>query len=322
MKTNYFLLIALLVFLVYMAVILVLPPTLIEHLASDYSDTGQIGDTVGGFLGPLIAIGAAALTFAAFCSQIAANRIQRSDLQKERFENNFFNLIDLLNRLTCDTRIREKKEVNVGKQAFHFMFYEYKAIVFKLHLNLRSQSLSNQQINKIGYSLFINGVSKTSTKRLRYDNDILNTGTISDINDMLWNERDILQKGTPVKYLMDYAFQAITLYDGHRLYLVPFYNNVCLIVKYIYDTIQGSKYWNKRTKEIEITRYFEILCSQLFEHQMAILNIMHTYDGLSREQHEGINMFFSDYLQGLISGPGLNCRDKEFIDSNEMQKFI
>lgn len=147
MKTNYFLLIALLVFLVYMAVILVLPPTLIEHLASDYSDTGQIGDTVGGLLGPLIAIGAAALTLAAFCSQIAANRIQRSDLQKERFENNFFNLIDLLNRLTCD--------------------------------NLRSQSLSNQQINKIGYSLFINGVSKTSTKRLRYDNDILNTGTIS-----------------------------------------------------------------------------------------------------------------------------------------------
>lgn len=46
----------------------------------DFSDTGQIGDTIGGIMGPFIAIAAAGLTFIAFWVQYKANIQQRHDI--------------------------------------------------------------------------------------------------------------------------------------------------------------------------------------------------------------------------------------------------
>ena len=44
-----------------------------------FSDTGEIGDTIGGITGPFIAIAAAGLTFIAFWVQYKANIQQRQD---------------------------------------------------------------------------------------------------------------------------------------------------------------------------------------------------------------------------------------------------
>jgi len=68
----------------------------------DYQTLGTLGDTVGGFLNPLIAIAAALLTFLAFFIQYQANQYQRKsielqkkDLELARFENNFFEMMRL-----------------------------------------------------------------------------------------------------------------------------------------------------------------------------------------------------------------------------------
>ena len=68
----------------------------------DFSDTGQIGDTMGGIMGPFIAILAVWFTFKAFWVQFEANEAQkdineqqRKDIAKERFENKFYELIHL-----------------------------------------------------------------------------------------------------------------------------------------------------------------------------------------------------------------------------------
>lgn len=58
-------------------------------------NTGVIGDTIGGIVGPLIALLAAVLTFFAFWIQYRANRQQQLDLAKERFENKFFEMLRL-----------------------------------------------------------------------------------------------------------------------------------------------------------------------------------------------------------------------------------
>lgn len=57
-------------------------------------DTGPIGDTFGGMLGPTIAIIAAYLTFLAFWIQYRANRLQEVYLKQQRFEDTFFRLLD------------------------------------------------------------------------------------------------------------------------------------------------------------------------------------------------------------------------------------
>ncbi len=56
----------------------------------DFSDSGPVGDTIGGILGPFIGIAAAILTFLAFWVQFKANEQQKNDLQIERFENKFY----------------------------------------------------------------------------------------------------------------------------------------------------------------------------------------------------------------------------------------
>lgn len=43
----------------------------------DFTETGQIGDTIGGLMGPFIAMAGVFLTFVAFLMQVRANEIQR-----------------------------------------------------------------------------------------------------------------------------------------------------------------------------------------------------------------------------------------------------
>ena len=48
----------------------------------DFTKTGQIGDTIGGVMGPFIAMAGFFLTFVAFLMQVRANEIQREQLHK------------------------------------------------------------------------------------------------------------------------------------------------------------------------------------------------------------------------------------------------
>lgn len=48
----------------------------------DFTETGQIGDTIGGVMGPFIAMAGVFLTFVAFLLQVRANEIQREQLHK------------------------------------------------------------------------------------------------------------------------------------------------------------------------------------------------------------------------------------------------
>ena len=77
-------------------------PTIFTQLPSivDFTETGEIGDTIGGIMGPFVAIGAAFLTFMAFWVQKEANEAQRQDIKVERFNNNFFNLLNIHEQIT------------------------------------------------------------------------------------------------------------------------------------------------------------------------------------------------------------------------------
>lgn len=72
-----------------------LPSQLIKVGQPDFSGTGQIGDTIGGIMGPFVAIAASILTFIAFWVQYKANIQQRNDIALERFENNFYEMLQL-----------------------------------------------------------------------------------------------------------------------------------------------------------------------------------------------------------------------------------
>ena len=77
-----------------------LPALLTSGSWIDFTETGQIGDTIGGIMGPIVAMIAAYLTFIAFWVQKQANEAQRQDIKVERFNANFYNLLDIHEQIT------------------------------------------------------------------------------------------------------------------------------------------------------------------------------------------------------------------------------
>lgn len=78
----------------------------------DFSETGQIGDTINGIMGSFIAIGAALLTFAAFYIQKQANDIQTETINKQatqdeiqKIESKLFSYIDLHRRNVSELKV-------------------------------------------------------------------------------------------------------------------------------------------------------------------------------------------------------------------------
>ena len=104
-------------FLIWLAVILFfvivvicwLPYLLTQFSILDFTETGQIGDTIGGTMSPFVGILAAILTFMAFWIQYQANEEQRAsiadnktEIQKQqkryiidRFEGKWLMLLDI-----------------------------------------------------------------------------------------------------------------------------------------------------------------------------------------------------------------------------------
>ena len=77
-----------------------LPAVLTSGSIIDFTETGQIGDTIGGIMGPFVAMMAAYLTFIAFWVQKQANDAQRQDIKVERFNSNFYNLLNIHQQIT------------------------------------------------------------------------------------------------------------------------------------------------------------------------------------------------------------------------------
>ena len=114
-------------FLLIAFVICCLPWAFTREWLVDFSDTGEIGDTIGGIMGPFIAIAAAGLTFIAFWVQYKANIQQRHDIAIERFESNLFEMIHIQQEITNGLKIEsigehENRVFASGRDVFQFVY--------------------------------------------------------------------------------------------------------------------------------------------------------------------------------------------------------
>jgi hypothetical protein len=119
-------------FLVIALLICCLPWLFAKHSWIDFSTTGEIGDTIGGIMGPFIAIAAAGLTFIAFWVQYKANIQQRHDIAIERFESNLFEMIHIQQEITNGLVIEycnngsSVMDVKHGREVFPYLYEKMK----------------------------------------------------------------------------------------------------------------------------------------------------------------------------------------------------
>lgn len=131
-------------FLLIAIAICCLPWALTREWLLDFSDTGEIGDTIGGIMGPFIAIAAAGLTFIAFWVQYKANMQQRHDIAIERFESNLFEMIhiqqEIINGLRFDGKDYNHNMIHkTGRDVFHSL---YELIVVRVKIDNATRNLT------------------------------------------------------------------------------------------------------------------------------------------------------------------------------------
>lgn len=132
-------------FLLIAGLICCLPWILAKHSWIDFTGTGQIGDTIGGIMGPFVAIAAAGLTFIAFWVQYKANIQQRHDIAIERFESNLFEMIhiqqEITNGLRYDGGDYNHNEIHkIGRDIFQCL-YELLAVRITIDNTTRNLTL-------------------------------------------------------------------------------------------------------------------------------------------------------------------------------------
>lgn len=231
----------------------------------------------------VVATVAAILTFLAFYVQFKFNQKQSKDITKERYENQFFHMMDVYRQICNSTYI---PNVGKGKTAFHYMFYEYKAMLFMLKDEDLLKGYDNQFKHEMIFSMFLDGVSRTKKtddatqeKKRLLNERLLELQYKSESH----NGTTIIDQG--VNYIKDYQSKNVKYFDGHRLRLIPYFNYILLILEFI----------EKNQKHLHADGFnaLPFLSAEMTEHEIGLL---YTYTRLA-----GINIE-SEEIWTLING--------------------
>ena len=139
----------------------------------DYSNTGQIGDTIGGISGPVIALIGAFLTFLAFWVQVQSNKAQTLQFDKQdynnkidRFENKFYELIRLHRSNVeealiigyADNKFEKRKVFSEMYKEVRFIFFYCKNKQIELVDDKRMfDEYSDEELLRLSYVFFYVG---------------------------------------------------------------------------------------------------------------------------------------------------------------------
>ncbi len=218
------------------------------------TQNGQIGDSFGGTLGPIIAWIAAILTFAAFYVQYKSNEQQKIDLQIERFESKFYNMVEILRENVSEITIGKSLQ---SRKAFISMFNELKFLYLTTDKFFKSSSqkaliktitgnetLSDEDTFNIAYLIFFFGIGQNSTKLIlslvnpSYQGLLLNLETFLQDQQINWSTNKKQLSTAEKTHEGDGVFTLKTSYkpfNGHMSRLSHYLRHLFQLIKFIND---------------------------------------------------------------------------------------
>lgn len=262
------------VFLCFIIVVLSFPFLFTQHQilkGIHFEDSGPIGDTIGGILGPFIAIGAAVLTFLAFWVQYKANEQQKIDLQIERFENRFYQLLQLhrnnINEISIRTRTKQKAFISMFNE-LKFVYFMVKEVYRKTYLSLGYEEISDTKLYNIAYFLFFYGCKPKAIKMINLAMNNRHSEFINIVSKKLEELSSPIEGETlTVSDEKDEPFTLRTWYNpflGHTSRLGHYFRHVFQIVKYIDEHYPNkddfdAKYDYVRTLRAQLSSYEQLM---------------------------------------------------------------
>lgn len=202
----------------------------------DFTNTGQIGDTIGGIINPFIALAGVLLTFLAFYMQIKANQIQitqfKKGLEKDKElrllieKKDYYNKLSLLkvDLTAIESDIKSKAE-NLKE-----FFENEKEFPFQTNFLIRTPSKNYVRILEIDRLSIFNGFSEFFSHRERWIKEFSNLYNILDFLPELFRDlydkyeyhsKDMFDKKNSVRsgliQLMDRLSELINIYKREKI---------------------------------------------------------------------------------------------------------
>jgi len=284
---------SIILFILVVVIILFFPIifTLNSYFGINFRDTGGIGATIGGILGPFVAIAAAYLTFIAFWEQYKANALYRKDIELERFERKYYELLRLHKENVLEIDIAGEV---TGRKAFMRMFFELKFIYLTLNMYNNTEKFpaigkvyNEYELSELSYIIFFNGIGPNSDNIV---NQLINKSDLAIIENtreyltVIQDEFLIWDKKNPDEYFEldiphigdeeDFTFEIPYLpFDGHATRLGHYF-------RHLFQTVNFVATQEDDLMDLEQKReYLKTLRAQLSNHEQLILyyNSLHKY---------------------------------------------
>lgn len=159
----------------------------------DFTETGQIGDTIGGLMGPFIAMAGVFLTFVAFLMQVKANEIQREQLHKSFNMKQLEHMIECLHALQLlHIDIQNViKDIELRCDLIEEYCRELDDNPFAEVVCKRTSSQSIKRYQGIDRNLLykaVNDFVQTDNKQVWYRNIYTVLDFYSEVVDQMWND--------------------------------------------------------------------------------------------------------------------------------------
>lgn len=251
----------------------------IRWLGGHIEQSAQLGDTVGGLMGPFIAICASFLTFIAFLVQFEANQQQKQDLEIERFESKYFELLNLHKQNVSEMKHESGKQ---GREVFVSLYDELKLANDLIDvINNFDKKLSPNIASRLAYVVFFFGIGPNSEKQyetLPNERDLLNylKGCLEAHTSGFEKQYfDKFQFGPIIsneqinQVLKEYDTLTSRFFNGHISQLSHYYRHLFQTVRYVVE--QFPKNIKGAEREEKIKEYLRILRAQLSNHEQILL---------------------------------------------------
>lgn len=254
--------------LLSIALIFLLIPYLITNTSWGWKygqDTGVIGDTIGGIVGPIVGFIGAILTFLAFYIQFQANQVQINALEEQKtsaqqqekqislqqFENTFFELLKLHRENVSELDYRHNKGRNVIIKIVNEFFEILQALI---DTNIiRDNRLDEQDLANIAYTILFFGTDETVSDVL--ENRFFNKYNMIDdeIKSFIESLRKKQNPHNSDKYY----------YNGHQSRLGHYFRHLRRTVTFVHR--------NTFLTDNQKSEYIRILRAQLSNHEQIVL---------------------------------------------------
>lgn len=241
--------------LIIMIGILFFPWIYTHTIFSEYGNSNEIGDTIGGITAPFVNGLSAVLVYLALKAQVEANKLVNDQFKLQQIENRFFELIKLHRDNVAEIVIGKRS----GKKIFVTLIREFRLIHAKL-ISINTEGncgLEKRQLMEVSYLILFFGFGPNSSRQLKIALEAYNVTGLFNLLELKFDSRKI----------------KLAAKDERKLNYIPFEGHQSRLGHYFRHLYQTVDFIHERKIDIDKYSYIKALRAQLTTHEQALLYI-------------------------------------------------